>query len=255
MSFQGVPLPLVKVANRSVQATFGPTTIAQLLDGWAGSLQMIHSSLATPADPWPTRRWGAFGYVRSLRHRTDLHAGLAPLLRDPGQGFDVLDALDGWFRSFTMDDVDHVLGLVEQDAPTDLWWWSRVPVSGAILDDFLRFKTDPTQVQVDLEVHTHRVHPGRLETVDGTASLPFSRELIIATFADGLWYALNKKHGLLIDEYEEEEIPVPLLDAVASDVRKFGASDPSGRLREEVDAVADFLDHARSLGTAVWVIL
>jgi hypothetical protein len=255
MPFKGVPLALIEVAHESVQASFGRTTVAQLLDGWAGSLRRIHSSLTTPADPWPTFRWGAFDYVRALRHRTDLHAALAPLLRDPRQGFDVLDALDGWFRSFTMDDVDHVLGLVEEDAPTDLWWWSRVPVSGAILNDLLRYQADPTQVRADREVHTNRVHPGRLETVDGQASLPFSRELIVATFADGLWYALNEKHGLLIDEYEQEEIPVTLLDAVAADIRKFGDSDPSGRLREEINAVANFLDHALSLGTAVWLIL
>ena len=236
-------MSLRDASHHRVDGVLKWTRVPSLLDAWAGALQVIQSSLTAPADPWPSRRWGAFDYVRSLRFRTELETTLAPLRRDPEQGFDVLDALDSWSRTFTIEDTDHLLSLVTDDIPTDAWWWSRIPVSGAILDDLRRYQADPNQVEVDREVHTNRVHPGRLETVDRHARLSFSRDLIIASFESHLWDAINDKYDLLIDEYEEEEIPIDLLAAVASDLRTFdGQPKVSDQVRKELAAAAEFLD-------------
>jgi hypothetical protein len=99
-------------------------------------------------------------------------------------------------------------------------------------------------------------HPhARLETNDSRQVLRLSEEFVTETFRDGLWQRLNAAHGCLVDEFEEEELPCPTLEAVADEVRKHAATCRIPKLQKELLEVAEFLDQSREQGSAVWVCL
>jgi hypothetical protein len=82
--------------------------------------------------------------------------------------------------------------------------------------------------------------------------MEFSPRLAQYGFDSGFWATLNKNYGLLIDEYEGEDIPVNVLKSVANDFRFLadGGGVPE-ELGLELVAVASFLDSAHDQGQAV----
>jgi hypothetical protein len=100
-------------------------------------------------------------------------------------------------------------------------------------------------------------HPqARVEASDGSHRRRISEELLALTFVDGLWGRINAAAKTMLDEYEEDEIPVDKLQTAADEIRAV-AEVPTieAGLRQELVGIADFLDDCRAKSVAVWVFL
>lgn len=232
-----------------------PTTVGSLVDRWAGALLAVDSELGLERRPSPLP---PYPYVRALRIRTSIHNGLRPMGEGGvGGSLPVLDALDRWFRSFTMEDTDHLLALVTARVQPELWWWNLVPASGSILHDLRRLRGEPPKHLMDsfAWAMNYGVAGNRavLETSDGADHLELSRELRFVSFDAGLWDTINHQYDLLIDAWEEEEVPASLLEPIADDLRHFGEQPAVEReVRHELREAVDFLLRANSRDQSVW---
>lgn len=78
----------------------------------------------------------------------------------------------------------------------------------------------------------------------------------MVTFVRGLWTRMNDRLGLLIDEYEEERLPVASLQPVADELRALAIHEGlETGLRDELTSMATFLEAASHRGVDVWICL
>lgn len=75
-------------------------------------------------------------------------------------------------------------------------------------------------------------------------------------FGGGLWHEINAKHDVIIDAYEREDLPPAKLGPIAADMRQYAAAKNMWpEVREELLALAAFLDAAAERGTWVGICL
>ena len=91
---------------------------------------------------------------------------------------------------------------------------------------------------------------------DGSRTWGLSRDFIEMTWARHFWADVNRFFGVevLIDEFEEEEVPVDKLPEIARRLRALANSAGTAPLRQEAESVAAFLDSAVAAGASVWFI-
>ena len=91
---------------------------------------------------------------------------------------------------------------------------------------------------------------------DGSRTWGLSRDFIEVTWARNLWHDVNRFFGMevLIDEFEEEEVPAHKLPEIARRLRALANSAGNAPLRQETESVAAFLDSAVAAGASVWFI-
>lgn len=91
---------------------------------------------------------------------------------------------------------------------------------------------------------------------DGSRTWGLSREFIETTWAHDFWYDVDRFFGMevLIDEFEEEEVPADKLPEIARRLRALADACDNAALRQEVESVAAFVDAAASAGSSVWFI-
>jgi hypothetical protein len=131
---------IAEIAARSVRLTEQREIDAiELATGWANSVQKIDLDRALP---WSDRTvWNEHDLAGTLFTRDRLQQALERLpapLRDRLTGW--VAGVDERFRSYTVDDpAGRMAKLAEVDLTGRPWWWRRVPDSGPIVEDLIRY--------------------------------------------------------------------------------------------------------------------
>lgn len=111
---------------------------------------------------------------------------------------------------------------------------------------------------MDSPMARFRNHPNaRLVLSDDSVSMALSEDFVKITLLRGLWPGINQVFGFLVDEYEEEEIPISKTAIVAAEIRRWleAVSGCSPDLAREILQAADFFDAAADAKKSVWVCL
>lgn len=105
------------------------TTFGSAIEGWSLHVVRIGREMSAP----PTlERWSADDYVAALFLRDRVENALEQVWNRDSQPA-ILETADSFFRSIS-EPIDSLLFL-EWNAPTDRWWWKRVPKFGPIRED------------------------------------------------------------------------------------------------------------------------
>ena len=91
---------------------------------------------------------------------------------------------------------------------------------------------------------------------DGSRTWGLSRDFIKMTWAHNFWHDTNRFFDMevLIDEFEEEEVPVDKLPEIARRLRELADAVGDAQLSLETEGVAAFLDSAVTADASVWFI-
>jgi hypothetical protein len=127
---------LEEFSRASVKLTGGrELSLLELMSGWERHVER----LIAQSHSHPIRAsvvWGADDFVAALHLRSFVAQAQKRL--EPEAHFKLdswLAEVDGKFRSFTQSDRRHLLTMWMNEAPSDEWWWKRVPKEGAILKE------------------------------------------------------------------------------------------------------------------------
>ena len=123
-----------ELATITIASPEGRTTeLLDLVDAWAGHVMRLSVEAHQDSDSLEFP-WGVHDFIAALYIRDRVEHGIRQ--RSLSSNADIpptVAVADELFRSFTLEDRQGTLQSVAQDAPTDPWWWRRLPKTGPVI--------------------------------------------------------------------------------------------------------------------------
>ncbi|HEX2149946.1 MAG TPA: hypothetical protein VHI31_07245 [Actinomycetota bacterium] len=108
-------------------------SLLELVDSWAERVLRLEEAAQAPGpytDLSPVKE-----FVSGLQVRDRLEQSLT----DNTSGSSapaLIRAVDALYRAYTLQDDHRVLARLDEDLPTEPWWWSRIPAAGPLAAEF-----------------------------------------------------------------------------------------------------------------------
>lgn len=122
---------------RRITVDFGPgqVSLLELVNDWSARVLKFQADLDYDwGDPDPGI-WGGDDLVRAYHLRDEIESGLDLLEAATGRRICApLSATDQLLQSFTLDDADCHLAVLDRTLVTgEGWWWRRIPARGPVV--------------------------------------------------------------------------------------------------------------------------
>lgn len=127
-------MDLKELSTTSVKLPDGQeSSLLELLDRWAGYVLSLEENAQQPS---AEELAGIKDFVAGLTLRDRLEKALtdAPQSSVPA----LVKAVDALYSAYTLRDDHKVLAKLDDAAPTEPWWWSRIPATGPLAAEFSR---------------------------------------------------------------------------------------------------------------------
>jgi len=127
-------MDLKELSTTSVKLPDGQeSSLLELLDDWAGRvLKLEEGAQTTGADELA----GIREFVASLQVRDRLEQALSDEAESSVPA--LVKAADALYSAYTLRDDHKVLSKMDSGAPTEPWWWGRIPAGGPLAAEFSR---------------------------------------------------------------------------------------------------------------------
>lgn len=127
-------MDLKELSTTSVKLPDGKeSSLLELLDDWANRvLKLEEGAQTTTADELA----GIKEFVALLQVRDRLEQALADEKESSVPA--LVKAVDALYSAYTLRDDHKVLAKLDDAAPTEPWWWSRIPATGPLAAEFSR---------------------------------------------------------------------------------------------------------------------
>lgn len=129
--------------TKEIQVSFGPHqfSLLVLINDWSARVLKFQADLDVNWDDPGPGIWGGDDLVGAYFLRDAIESGLDSL-EEVGEGRNVapLIAVDDLFRTFTEDDGDEKLLVLDRTLTVGSgWWWHRLPVRGPIVQQLTQY--------------------------------------------------------------------------------------------------------------------
>lgn len=109
------------------------SSLLELLNDWAGRVLKLEESAQTAGSD---ELAGIKEFVASLLLRDRLEKALSDEAESTVPA--LVKAVDALYSAYTLRDDHEVLSKMDSGAPTEPWWWSRIPAGGPLAAEFSR---------------------------------------------------------------------------------------------------------------------
>jgi hypothetical protein len=110
-------------------------SLLELVDDWADRVLRLEEKAQSAA--FDTDLKGIRQFVAALKVRDRLEEALAANTRGSSAPA-LVRAVDALYRAYTLKDDHKVLSKLDEAAPTQPWWWERIPAEGPLAAEFSR---------------------------------------------------------------------------------------------------------------------
>lgn len=127
-------MDLKDLSTTSVKLPDGrESSLLELLDEWAGRVLKLEEGAQTAS---ADELAGIKEFVAALQVRDRLEKALADEAESSVP--DLVKAVDALYSAYTLNDDHQVLSRMDDAAPTEPWWWGRIPAGGPLASEFSR---------------------------------------------------------------------------------------------------------------------
>jgi hypothetical protein len=126
---------LIDASTIRVEFSQRPQPLLDLVDAWAGRVLKPLSDTDPGVNPNDAATWTVHDLVGALYLRDAVERGVRKLSESHANAraeIAVVTAVDELFRMFTVDDERGIIHLVDPGAPSEPWWWHRLPAVGPV---------------------------------------------------------------------------------------------------------------------------
>lgn len=109
------------------------SSLLELLNDWADRVLRLEESVQTAGND---ELDGIKEFVSSLLLRDRLEKALSDEAESSVPA--LVKAVDALYSAYTLRDDHKVLSKMDSGAPTEPWWWSRIPAGGPLAAEFSR---------------------------------------------------------------------------------------------------------------------
>jgi hypothetical protein len=127
-------MDLKDLTTKSVKLPDGQeSSLLELLNDWAGRVLKLEESAQPAAGD---ELAGIKEFVASLLLRDRLEQAIADAAESSVPA--LVKAVDALYSAYTLRDDHKVLSRMDSGAPTEPWWWGRIPAGGPLAAEFSR---------------------------------------------------------------------------------------------------------------------
>lgn len=127
-------MDLKDLTTKSVKLPDGQeSSLLELLNDWAGRVLKLEESAQPAAGD---ELAGIKEFVASLLLRDRLEQAIADEAESSVPA--LVKAVDALYSAYTLRDDHKVLSKMDSGAPTEPWWWGRIPAGGPLAAEFSR---------------------------------------------------------------------------------------------------------------------
>lgn len=127
-------MDLKDLTTKSVKLPDGQeSSLLELLNDWAGRVLKLEESAQPAAGD---ELAGIKEFVASLLLRDRLEQAIADEAESSVPA--LVKAVDALYSAYTLRDDHKVLSRMDSGAPTEPWWWGRIPAGGPLAAEFSR---------------------------------------------------------------------------------------------------------------------